>query len=195
MKQMERRLYIYVVTVDNGFAPCPEGRYCTLACCKPVIRKSAEEGDWIVGIGGKNYGNHLKIIYLMKVTKKITFTQYSNDKKFKKRTDNVYGLVEGKLVQIKRSPHNPKDIRKDLSVPFVLISKEFFYFGKNALQLSPKWVKWIDKRFKGSKRGHRVEENKKVINGFVNFVKSKSSPGKHGKPNDPIKFIINRTND
>jgi len=32
----------YIVRVDTGFAPNPFGRHCTLACCKPTIRRVAE---------------------------------------------------------------------------------------------------------------------------------------------------------
>jgi hypothetical protein len=46
-------LYSYVVRSDSGFAPNPFGEYCTLACCKPQIRKRARVGDWIVGCGSK----------------------------------------------------------------------------------------------------------------------------------------------
>ena len=44
------KIYSYIVKRDYGFAPNPFYGYCTLATCKPVIRKHAEIGDIIQGI-------------------------------------------------------------------------------------------------------------------------------------------------
>ncbi len=43
------RIYAYILKVDSGFAPNPFHGWCTLACCKPAIRRKARPGDWIVG--------------------------------------------------------------------------------------------------------------------------------------------------
>ena len=50
------RLFSYVVAHDTGFSPNPFFGYCTLACCKPVIRRSAQAGDWVVGLGRTSLG-------------------------------------------------------------------------------------------------------------------------------------------
>ena len=36
-------LYSYTVAADTGFAPNPFHGFCTLACCKPGIRRTAQE--------------------------------------------------------------------------------------------------------------------------------------------------------
>jgi hypothetical protein len=41
------RIYSYVVRYDSGFAPNPFYGYCTLATCKPDIRRGAEVGDLV----------------------------------------------------------------------------------------------------------------------------------------------------
>ncbi len=57
------RIYSYVVRYDSGFAPNPFYGYCTLATCKPDIRRGAEVGDWVVGSGSNDRsirrGGHL----------------------------------------------------------------------------------------------------------------------------------------
>ncbi|EMI6703231.1 hypothetical protein V2E99_005744, partial [Pseudomonas aeruginosa] len=68
------RLFSYVVARDYGFAPNPFHGYCTLATCKPQIRKHADVGDYIVGITPRASGNN--ICYVMEVTSKITFDEY-----------------------------------------------------------------------------------------------------------------------
>ena len=47
------RLYVYVVTHDNGFAPNPFHGFCTLATCKAPVRERAEIGDWVLGVGSR----------------------------------------------------------------------------------------------------------------------------------------------
>ena len=42
-------IYSYVVAHDTGAAPNVDGGICTIAICKPAIRRNAQEGDWIVG--------------------------------------------------------------------------------------------------------------------------------------------------
>lgn len=50
---------------------------CTLATCKPKIRKSAKVGDWIMGIGGANLKSvESKCTFLMKVSEKVSFQDY-----------------------------------------------------------------------------------------------------------------------
>lgn len=44
------RVFTYVLDHDTGFAPNPFHGWCTLAGCKPVIRRTARIDDWIVGM-------------------------------------------------------------------------------------------------------------------------------------------------
>ena len=74
-------LYSYVVTVDTGFAPNPFHGVCTLACCKPDIRRTAKEGDYVVGLGPKHLGNRL--VYAMQVTEIMDLDSYWNDERFR----------------------------------------------------------------------------------------------------------------
>lgn len=42
--------YSYIVARDYGFAPNPFYGICTLATCKPIIRKHCEVGDYVIGL-------------------------------------------------------------------------------------------------------------------------------------------------
>ena len=44
------KLFSYVLTTDNGSTPNPFHGTCTLAVCKPAIRRAAQVGDWIMAI-------------------------------------------------------------------------------------------------------------------------------------------------
>ena len=48
------KLYSYCLKHDRGAAPNPFWGVCTLVICKPVIRRTADVGDWVVGFGSKN---------------------------------------------------------------------------------------------------------------------------------------------
>jgi len=42
------RIYLCTLKHDSGFVPNPFHGYCTLACCKPQIRRKARErGGWL----------------------------------------------------------------------------------------------------------------------------------------------------
>lgn len=82
--------YCYKMTYDTGFAPNPYHGVLTLATCKPHIREHATEteGDWIAGWTATTVRNcdekiihsgkvgEEQLIYLAKVTKKLTFDKY-----------------------------------------------------------------------------------------------------------------------
>ena len=75
------RISVYVLKHDSGFAPNPFHGWCTLACCKPTIRRKARPGDWIVGITPRDLDNRLA--YAMKVDESLTFEEYGSDRRFK----------------------------------------------------------------------------------------------------------------
>jgi len=148
------RLFSYIVRSDSGFAPNPYHGYCTLACCKPVIRRNARQGDWVVGISSKKSGN--KLIFAMQITESPqTFKEYYTDPRFKskkprkrskqyefRRGDNIYKpLRNGTFLQLPSNHSNPDGSEnhqkkmKDLNGKFVLISNKFWYFGNNMKKL------------------------------------------------------------
>ena len=148
-------IYSYKITRDFGFAPNPFYSMCTLATCKPKIRKTANIGDCVIGFGSAAKYSRLKnkIIYIMRVEKKITFNEYWNGKEFQCKKpvmngslkqnygDNIYHFENGLWVQVD-SHHSLKDgtpnilnVRKDTSSDNVLISKTYWYFGKEAVDV------------------------------------------------------------
>lgn len=46
-------IYSYVLSYDAGSAPNPFGGLCSLTICTPNIKKRAQVGDWIIGLGSK----------------------------------------------------------------------------------------------------------------------------------------------
>ena len=71
------RLFSYVVARDYGFAPNPFFGVCTLATCKPNVRRIARPGDWVVGTGSAAHNREGYLVFAMKVAEALTFDQYS----------------------------------------------------------------------------------------------------------------------
>lgn len=149
----EIRLFSYKMTHDTGFAPNPFGCFLTLATCKPLIRKHKKIGDWIAGFTSKKLNNdnvgEERLVYLMKVTEKLTFADYWEKYKQKRPDkdsddlinlagDNIYKPIgNGQFEQIKNDHHNEKHQERDLSGKYVLISDDFYYFGSEPLTIEP----------------------------------------------------------
>ncbi len=69
-------VFIYVVDRDFGFAPNPFHGYCTLATCKPGIRRKATIDDWIIGVGGTRLNATGRCVFAMRATQILTFNDY-----------------------------------------------------------------------------------------------------------------------
>ena len=129
---------------------------CTLATCKPRLRKSAVEGDWVLGVAGSNYrAQHGKCIFLMQVTEKMGFDDYWSDPRFLKKRpvrngslkmlvgDNIYHSDgAGNWIQENSHHSNPDGTtnegnrdRDTESTDRVLVSDYFLYFGSQAVEL------------------------------------------------------------
>lgn len=184
-------LYSYVVKHDTGFAPNPFHGYCTLACCKPVIRRTAQKGDWVVGLTPKEYGN--RIVYLMRVDEEpISYAEYWHDKRFKAKRpryndgivskcgDNIYEPQGAGYRQL-QSAHSDgvrehaENKRHDLRGKQVLISKTFAYFGSKGREL-PRELRALVVG-----RGHRSQFSDEVEDAFLRFTR-KVEFGVHAAP-------------
>lgn len=145
------KMYTYVITRDYGFAPNPFGGVCTLATCKPSIRKFIEVGDWVIATGPKiNYNKPGFLFFAMKVEEKISYNDYWNDERFQFKKpifngslkqcygDNIYYFDDNLKTWHQQDSHhslekgeiNPRNLKNDTRSPFVLISNHFYYFGR-----------------------------------------------------------------
>ena len=150
-------IYSYIVRYDSGFAPNPFYGYCTLATCKPTIRRCAQINDWIIGSGSasKKIQQGGRLVYAMKASEALSFNEYFTDPRFEckkpiingskkqARGDNIYFKKDGRWSQLNSfhthddgSPHT-SHIAKDTKVDRVLVSSEFRYFGLDGPLLPP----------------------------------------------------------
>lgn len=188
------KCYSYVLPRDFGFAPNPFSGYCTLATCKPGIRKIAQKGDWIIGTGVKKSEFYQHIIYAMQVTEKLKFDDYWNDKRFQCKKpvfnrslkfaygDNIYHSEGDEWLQSNSHHSNPdgsinfNNLNRDISGKYVLISDSFYYFGKKAIKL-PDDLKSICKE----RQGYKCNFEKELLDRLISWLKSHNK-GINGLP-------------
>jgi hypothetical protein len=158
-------VYSYVVAFDSGFSPNPFHGVCTLACCKPGIRRSAQVGDLVVGLSTRGE----RFVYAMRVDRVIDFTTYWSNRQYACKKpkfdapfdiarcgDNIYrpsGIGEFRQLPSMHSHRNgSEDVgakRKDLSGLHVLVSDTYAYFGREGPLVTP------ELSFLEIGRGHR----------------------------------------
>lgn len=187
------RLFSYRIRFDAGSAPNPFWGLCTLAICKPVIRRSAEIGDWVVGTGSSkspigDISN--KVVYAMRITGKKTmqeydaFTQAELPKKIPLMTsrdprrrsgDSIYDYSISPNVKpypAQRPGVHDKWCREtDLGGKYVLLSDHFFYFGDQPSALPNELLKIVKKG-----PGHKVNFAQQDVDAFIHWIYSLGYP-------------------
>lgn len=193
------KLYSYVITRDYGFAPNPFYQYCTLATCKPVIRRTADVNDIIVGIGSgaKNSKFKDKIIFAMKVEEKLTYDQYWDDSRFlckrpnmggsKKQMygDNIYHTDSKTKTMIQENSHhsleggktNEANFNRDVPGKFVLISQKFWYWGGEPIHIPERFLELTK-----AKRQYTIIKDTGFIFEFSDWLESLNKTGYIHKP-------------
>ena len=177
------KLYTYCIPYDDGAAPNPFWGICTLVICKPVIRRIAEKGEWVVGIGSKNspIGDISKhVVYAMKITDKMTLEEY--DKFCQKQCPNkvpswgssdyrrrfgdcIYDFSKGGSPKMRKGVHNEGNRERDLDGKYALLSGHFYYFGDHPIEL-PENLQGIIKQG----QGHKSKSNAPYIGKFISWI-------------------------
>ncbi|MEQ7871615.1 hypothetical protein V6R97_13260 [Chromohalobacter salexigens] len=182
------RIHTYIVEHDVGFAPNPFWGACTLANCKPKIRKHADVGDVIVGTGSAKYGKSGCLVYWMKVGQIVTFDQYWEDSAYREKKPNLRGScmqqygdniyytdANGEVCQIDsfHSESNgflSKDnlVRDTSSTNRVLIGGEYLYFGKSAPEIPSEFIDFVVKG-QGHKNNFPDSEVRRFLAWLMSF--------------------------
>ena len=72
-------LFTYTIPVDDGAAPNPFRGLCSLAICKPGIRRTAKKGDWIAGLGSRTAPSGDltgRLVYAMRIEEVLSLEEY-----------------------------------------------------------------------------------------------------------------------
>jgi hypothetical protein len=201
-------IHSYVVRYDSGFAPNPFYGICTLATCKPDIRRTAAPGDWIVGSGSddRSIRRGGQLVYAMRVTDAMTFAEYDADERFQRKKpfrqgsrkqscgDNIYFLEDGHDGWLQRDSFhslpngrpNQQHVARDTGVDRVLVSDDFVYFGGEG-PLIPKAL--VDSRGRAlakSGRGRSKFNDPGLLKDFTNWIRELGVSGYQGRPHEWI---------
>lgn len=191
------RIYRYVIDHDVGFSPNPFHGSCTLANCKPVIRKNAALGDYILGFGAANSKIQYRLIYWMVVERILTFDEYwqapefnikkpvINGSHLKFHGDNIYHTNEaGHIIQepsfhsLEDGSPNLKNIQRDTGLTNrIMITKTFGYYGKNALFVPTNLMDIIAKG-----RGHRTKISDELKDAVTSWLMNHTPRGYRDEP-------------
>jgi len=178
------RLFSYTIPIDDGAAPNPFGGLCTLTICKPEIRRVAEVGDWVAGLGSKNAPSgdlSGRLVYAMRVAEVVTLADYdrlaptkwpSRIPKIDSRSlserlgDCIYDFSTNPPKQ-RPGVHGEGNRKTDLSGENALIATHFFYFGSKAVPL-PSHLQAICHQ----QPGHRSNANTAFVQPFIEWINS-----------------------
>lgn len=193
--------YSYVIVRDYGFAPNPFYGFCTLATCKPRIRKSATVGDWIIGCGSAKYNISGYIVFVMRVDLKLNFNDYWTGDRYKcKRPvmngslkqmygDNIYHFERRTGIWVQEDSHhseedgseNERNKTRDLQSESVLISSKFWYFGSKSLKV-PLRFRRENLDICCTSRGNKIIRDENLIYQFVSWLETNAAPGYNANP-------------
>jgi hypothetical protein len=198
------RLFTYIIPIDDGSAPNPFHGMCSLAICKPGIRRVANKEDWVAGVGSKNapsgdLSGHL--VYAMRIEEVLPLSKYDQEarSRWPLRIPNmqsadlaellgdcIYDYSSGTVVQ-RRGVHGPANQATDLSGENVLISRDFYYFGSRAIRLPDSLLPICP-----NTQGHRSTSNDPYVSKFVSWLRNmKLTPGQlYGWPDFIVDWAV-----
>ena len=191
------RLYSYVVARDYGFAPNPFYGLCTLATCKPKIRKVAAMGDWVVGTGSKATLSEGQLVFAMRVTETLSFNEYWENPRFSNKKpdmhsslkrafgDNIYFRDPDSNLWVQSDSHHSRDdgsenrnnVAHDTGVDRVLISDDFVYWGG----AGPHLPESLKARVCAG-RGHKSNFSDAEVGQIVRWIRSLEASGYREAP-------------
>lgn len=195
------KLFSFVITDDTGFAPNPYHNFLTLACCKPTVRRVANVGDYVCANLSNTADAESRLLFIMRVTEKLTFDDYFKDDRFqikkpvkngtdeKKMGDNIYFRNEcGEYQQAKNAVHHcgGDKMETDLGGEYVLISDDFAYWGEKLSPLLPAGLKGLIHHGRGHRSRKFPQEFKQNVFSWFAGLPEK---GKLGNPNHSSRFI------
>jgi hypothetical protein len=196
------RLFSYVIARDYGFAPNPFHGVCTLAVCKPVIRRVAQVGDWIVGTGSVTKGRRDHLVFAMQVSETLLYNEYWSDSRFHAKRPNLRGSIkqaygdniyhrisDDQPWQQEDSHHslsdgqvNMQNVEADTRTDRVLIAEDFVYLGSSGLVLPEEFRKSDSVDFRAG-RGHRSNYPETAVQAMLAWLESLPR-GYRGRPID-----------
>jgi len=194
------QLFSYVVLRDFAFAPNPFHGGCTLATCKPQVRRAAEPGDYILGTATVQRFPPGQLVYAMRVTESLSFDAYWLDPRFRVKRpvlngstkrqfgDNIYHhdgdswIQEDSHHSYESGGRNEHNLSRDTSVDRVLIAHDFTYWGGEGPSVPPHLRDWDGYDITGGGRGHRRHFPQSLVDATTEWLRTLLGNGCVGRP-------------
>jgi hypothetical protein len=194
------RVHSYVIDHDVGFAPNPFHGICTLAACKPEIRRCAKLGEYVVGTGSRPNRRQGYLIYWMQVDEILNFDQYWSAARFwRKRPvmrgslmlrygDNIYHRENGSPFftqedSFHSEPYgvtNVENLERDTGrTDRVLLGRNFAYWGDNGPKVPDVLADFVHKT-----QGHKNRFAPERVEAFVAWIHGLPDRGLIADPTD-----------
>lgn len=147
------RAYRYILTHDSGMAPCPDGGLISLATCKPVIRRVAQPGDWVLGFRPGSLERGL-MLWAGKVAERMSHGEYQ--RQHTNRSDAVYRMgKDGDYERLDPAYHpSQAEMDRDVREPVLLFDRSVSIY----LNGQPAPLPASLAHLAAAGRGHRVSE-------------------------------------
>lgn len=202
------RLFSYLMTHDSGFAPNPFHQRLTLATCKPGIRRTKIVGDWVAGFASKALVNNSRklnvpiedrgLVFFMKISQVVPLERYFICDEFQCKKpspiinkyenieadygDNIYSkLANGEWQWLENENHDEGFQKHDTDGINVLVSDQFWYFGRKCTKPSGGW-EGAGVRVPVGPTCYGYQSDEVGINNILDFVKKFQSGVVHGSP-------------
>lgn len=203
------KLYSYIVRFDVGFAPNPFHGWCTLGTCKSGMRRTVQLGDWIVGTGSKEYGLSERLVFAMRVEEELTFDAYWRDPRFQAKKPNLHGSymqavgdniyhrdAGGHWIQADshHSNHdgtpNKVNLADDTDTDRVLLSRDFAYWGRDAIEVPERFMDNPDGvRLCHDRQGYKNGFPAAFVEDFIGWFRGLGQTGYLGDPAEFSKML------
>ena len=196
------RFFSYVVARDYGFAPNPFYGVCSLATCKPLIRRSAEVGDWIIGTGSARHVRRGCLVFVMQVSAAMTFSEYWADLRYRQKRpilngskkqafgDNIYRRDSTGWHQAD-SHHsftdgsvNMSNVNRDTSADRVLLGQPYTYWGGVGPKIPERFRNFDGYDICVAGQGHKCRFPPILVHQFLAWYWGLNVFGFRGSPTD-----------
>lgn len=198
-------VFAYRVDHDRGLAPNPFFGICSLAVCKPKVRRQAGIGDYVLGTSSYERRNMARsgvpggrAVFIMRVTAITDFERYHDDwprkrplmrgARIRRVGDAIYRrdpetsewLQADSLHSRPGGVLSPADLQTDTGwTDKVLLSDDFTYWGKDAPALPSDLLPFTRKDVR--EKYHYSEAEKAA---FIAWARPRLGEGRVGEPID-----------
>lgn len=147
------RIYRYILSHDAGMAPCPDDGMITLATCKPVIRRVARPGDWVMGF---RPGSMVRGLVLWAGRVECSMSHGDYQRAYPKRSDALYRMgADGEYERLRPDYHpTQSEMERDTRAPVLLFDRRTSHY----LHGVPEPLPDVLAHLAAAGRGHRVSE-------------------------------------